>query len=72
MDNRKTGEGCGGSFLLFTVLLTVVFIVFKLTGVIDWDWIWVIAPVWIFAGLFFIVMALLGILTILLVSDKKK
>lgn len=25
----------------------VVFIVLKLIGVIDWPWIWVLAPIWI-------------------------
>ena len=28
-------------------VLLVVFIVLKLVGVIDWSWIWVLAPFWI-------------------------
>lgn len=28
-------------------LLTIVFIVLKLTKVIDWSWVWVLAPAWI-------------------------
>ena len=28
-------------------VLTVVFIVLKLIGVIDWNWWWVLSPVWI-------------------------
>lgn len=28
-------------------LLTIVFVVLKLVGVIDWSWWWVLAPVWI-------------------------
>lgn len=47
----------------FTGLLTIAFIVLKLTKVIDWAWIWVLSPLWIgfilviliFCGLFFIV-----------------
>ena len=31
----------------FTGLLTIVFIVLKLTGVISWSWVWVLAPLWI-------------------------
>lgn len=34
------GIGFGG-------LLTIVFIVLKLVGVIDWSWWWVLAPLWI-------------------------
>ena len=28
-------------------VLTVVFVVLKLIGVIDWSWWWVLAPIWI-------------------------
>lgn len=35
----KTG---GATFLLF-----LVFLVLKLTGVIAWSWLWVLAPLWI-------------------------
>ena len=31
----------------FCGLLTIVFIVLKLIGIIDWSWIWVFAPIWI-------------------------
>ena len=30
-----------------TGLLTVAFVVLKLTDVIDWSWWWVLSPVWI-------------------------
>lgn len=44
MDNRyETQRGGIG----FCGLLTIVFIVLKLTGVISWSWIWVLAPIWI-------------------------
>lgn len=32
----------GAAFLLF-----LVFLVLKLTGVIAWSWLWVLAPLWI-------------------------
>lgn len=31
----------------FDGLLALVFIVLKLTGVIAWSWLWVLAPLWI-------------------------
>lgn len=39
-ENRVYG-GIG-----FPGLLTIAFIVLKLTGVIAWSWWWVLAPVW--------------------------
>lgn len=28
-------------------VLTIVFVVLKLVGVIDWRWVWVLSPLWI-------------------------
>lgn len=28
-------------------LLLVLFVVLKLTGIIEWSWLWVLAPVWV-------------------------
>jgi len=39
-NNKSTGTS-------FSSLLTIVFIVLKLTGVIDWSWVWVLSPSWI-------------------------
>ena len=31
----------------FAGVLTIVFIVLKLTGTITWSWLWVLSPIWI-------------------------
>lgn len=54
-NNNSTG-GIG-----FVGLLTIVFIVLKLTDHIDWSWWWVLSPIWISAA------ALGGILLIILI-----
>ena len=41
-SNNSSSGGIG-----FIGLLTVAFIVLKLTGVITWSWWWVLAPAWI-------------------------
>lgn len=41
-NNTSVTVGPSGSFLLF-----LVFLVLKLTEVIDWSWWWVTAPLWI-------------------------
>lgn len=43
MNNRTEVSGGIGFF----GLLTIVFIVLKLTKVISWGWQWVLAPIWI-------------------------
>jgi hypothetical protein len=37
---KKQGLGLG-------TVLTIIFVVLKLVGVIDWAWVWVLAPFWI-------------------------
>lgn len=42
---RNSSSNSGG--IGFTGLLTIVFIILKLTGVIAWSWWWVLSPIWI-------------------------
>ena len=44
MDNKSTTVA---SSIGFCGLLTIAFIVLKLTHVINWSWIWVLSPLWI-------------------------
>lgn len=56
MNNKQASSGIG-----FTSLLTIVFIVLKLCGIIAWSWWWVLSPLWISTILWviFVVIALL-------------
>lgn len=49
----------------FTGLLTIVFIVLKLVGIINWSWLWVLSPSWIS-------LALVIIFAIIVVANKLK
>ena len=42
MESKATYGGVS-----FGGLLLIAFIVLKLTHVIDWSWLWVLAPLWI-------------------------
>lgn len=47
MNNNKKDNTVVRGGIGFSQLLTITFIVLKLTKVIDWSWIWVLAPTWI-------------------------
>ena len=49
MENSSSSSSSSG--IGFVGLLTIVFIVLKLIGQIDWSWWWVLSPVWISAVL---------------------
>jgi len=40
-------------------ILTLIFIVLKLTKLISWSWVWVLSPLWITAVLTLIVFSLI-------------
>lgn len=44
-DNKNSTTASGG--IGFCGLLAVAFIVLKLCKVINWSWLWVLAPIWI-------------------------
>lgn len=58
MTVNKNGVGFGG-------LLTIAFIVLKLCGVIDWAWVWVLAPLWISFGLALLIVVLCFIVALI-------
>jgi hypothetical protein len=51
MENKSGAGGIG-----FTGLLTIVFIVLKLTHIISWSWLWVLSPIWTSAILVFVLV----------------
>lgn len=61
-DNKTTSSGIG-----FFGLLAILFIALKLTGVIAWSWLWVLAPIWI---PFVIVVFVLIIAGIVVIANK--
>ena len=57
MNNNNNNSGASGG-IGFCGLLTIVFIVLKLCGVISWSWIWVLSPLWISFSLGVIIIAI--------------
>lgn len=56
--NACKSESHSNGGIGFLGLLGIVFIVLKLVGIINWSWIWVLAPIWVPATL--IISILLG------------
>lgn len=51
----------GSSGLGLSSVLTIIFVVLKLVGVINWSWWWVLSPAWIGIGLWLIVVIIAAI-----------
>lgn len=56
-------------------ILTIIFVVLKVLGLIQWSWLWAFSPIWIMCGLALAYLVILGIIAIIihmLTSLKKK
>ena len=67
-DNRNNSGTAGG--IGFCGLLTIAFIVLKLTGVISWSWLWVLAPIWIPTAITIAIIVI--VLVVILVRELTK
>ena len=56
MHNTNTNVG-----MSFFEVLTVIFVVLKLVGVINWSWLWVLAPIWIPLGIILVISFVIAI-----------
>ena len=62
-ENKTTASGGIGFF----GLLGIAFIVLKLIGIIDWPWLWVLAPIWGSAAI--VILALIIIVIVAVVKS---
>ena len=67
-DKRSTASSSGGG-IGFCGLLTIVFIVLKLIGVINWSWFWVLSPA-IFGTALVLVFFLVGLIVVWIINRR--
>lgn len=46
-------------------ILTIVFVLLKVFGYINWSWVWVFAPLWIGFAIFFATLAFIFVVGVL-------
>jgi len=56
----------------FVSALTLIFIVLRLTGVIEWSWLWVLSPLWILAIVSFTLLILIVIIAAIITHFENK
>jgi len=53
-------------------ILTIVFIVLKLIGVISWSWLWVLSPLWISFLLFVVILIFVALVGLAIMSKSDR
>ena len=61
MAKENTSSGMGIGMILF-----IVFLVLKLTDVINWSWWWVTSPLWIPLAAAAVIIGILGVIAIII------
>jgi hypothetical protein len=61
MAKENTSSGMGIGMVLF-----IVFLVLKLTDVINWSWWWVTSPLWIPLAAAAVIIGILGVIAIII------
>jgi hypothetical protein len=69
-DTSTTSSSSSGG-IGFSGLLTIVFIILKLTHYIDWSWFWVLSPIWIGFALVILILAAFVGLAVVVEAMKK-
>lgn len=64
MDERRRGIAVDRG-ISFTGLLAIAFIVLKLTHVINWNWWWVLCPLWGPTALILVILIFVFILSMI-------
>jgi membrane protein YdbS with pleckstrin-like domain len=70
MENNNSNRSVSGG-IGFSGLLTIVFIILKLCNVIDWSWLWVLAPLWISFALGIIILIVVVILQVIIEKNDR-
>lgn len=70
MKDNKTVRVSGGVSL--ATVIFIVFLILKLTNVIDWSWWWVTSPLWISFGLGLIVLLIYSIVLLCIYRARKR
>jgi hypothetical protein len=63
MSKNSQSSAAGG--IGFAGLLAILFIALKLTGVITWSWVWVLAPLWIPLAIVLPIIAVILVLALI-------
>ena len=70
MSNSNVGSSVNVSFP-FLSILTLIFITLKLLGKIDWDWVWVLSPLWIPLAIVFLILVVVVSIVGIISAFKK-
>jgi len=61
-----------GSSFPIPSILTIVFVVLKLVGTINWSWLWVLSPLWLSAGFGLAIFIIIFTVIFISIIVKKK
>lgn len=68
----SVGGALGSALKEICYFLTILFCALRACGAIDWNWFWVMSPIFISWGIAFVCLAVAGILTAIVLHHEDK
>lgn len=72
MSNELSKASAGTASWPLASILTIVFLVLKLTHTIDWSWWWIVSPLWISAAFTVFILLLVAVIFTLVFIKKDR
>lgn len=69
-EYNKTNPHAGGVSIVG--VLTLIFFVLKITGLINWSWWWVFSPIWIYLLLFFTIALIAAVVIAVIQKEESR
>lgn len=69
-DYNRTNPHAGGVSIVG--VLTLIFFVLKITGLINWSWWWVFSPIWIYLLLFFTIALIAAVVIAVIQKEESR
>ena len=57
------------TLLILTIIITFLFLILRYAEVIDWNWIWILSPLWVLLGIYLLFMMFLVIVAMCIKWD---
>ena len=59
---KKTKQTIGGILIEIGIITTIAFVILRLMHIIDWQWVWILSPMWISITLNLIISIIIEII----------
>jgi len=62
MKTKQVKQTATSRLTVLAILTAIVFVILRVANIIDWQWVWVLGPLWIGFGIAIIIPLIIGLI----------